>query len=207
MKVKDLLEADVVDFTAARKKKATTDLYGKLQGVQQDIKRHYEYERQATDELAHLHKWMEDTKKRNRLPGFESIDDVGYFLIVDTNMPSWAPEKPSERIKPGTGGYEAHVGEVKAQQKKIRQWYASLSEANQKKFQMIAHHAPRLKKVLDAMYVELRKFQERWAEMFKAKHFATQLDAQGGASYLDTEIRGDRETLDRVLKVAAIIGL
>lgn len=208
MKLNDLLEGAVVDFQAARAHKSHTSLTDKLRKViDVDLPQHYEYERQAMDELHHFEEWMNNLKQKSRVPGFENIDEVSYYLVIDLNLPSWTPRQPSENIKPGQGGYEAHVGEVKNQQKKIRQWYSNLKDQDKKKFGMIVHHTPRMRKALEAIRAELYKFIHKWADMYKKKMFHTQLDAQGATSYLDTETSSDLKDLQHIEDIAHIIGL
>lgn len=208
MKITDVLESNVVDFQAARGQKWHNDVTNKLRKiVDVDLPQHNEYERQAMDELHYFEEWMNELKQKSRVPGFRNIDEISYYLTLDLNIPTWTPRQPSPNIKPGTGGYEAHVGEVKRQHQKIRQWYSNLKDEDKKKFQMIVHHTPRIRKTLEAIRTELYKFIHKWADMYKKKMFHTQLDAQGATSYLDTQTSRDLEELQRVENIAHIIGL
>lgn len=205
MKLKDVLEADVVDLSAVRKQKAQSTLTNKLHSVAGRFQQHQEFEQQANDEFVHFSNWAEELKRRHRILGFETLNDVFYFLVVDARLPNWTPRQPSNTIKSGTGGYEAHRGEVQSQQKKIREWYEKLNGKDKKKFLTIVTNSNDIRRSLQTIQSALRMFQNKWRDRSQKERLATPLDVFQSTAYIDTELRNDLEYLDHVDDVAAII--
>jgi hypothetical protein len=208
MKIQHILEDDVVDLKAVRRKKAQTTMQDKLTRVAQSFSRRQDLEQISKEEFIHLNKMLGELKQKVRLFGFESIDDVFYFLVVDAHLPRWTPRGPSSRITPGQGGYEAHVGEVQSQQEKIRVWYKKLKSQDSKKFLTIVNNSERIRDTLNVVQKKLRVFQDRWTEIPKREKVSPPpLTVFDSSSFLDVETNRDLDTLQRVDDIATILQL
>ncbi len=88
MKVKELLE-DIVNLAQAREKR---DQQRQETQKQQDVEQSYDKlqkqdqaETTTVQELAEFEEWMNVAKKKGRVPGFESMDDVVAYLLSDVD--------------------------------------------------------------------------------------------------------------------------
>jgi hypothetical protein len=176
MKLKDVVEASVVDLATFRQKKTQRP---PVAGGD-PIGAYYRYDQLATNHLTELVEWATQLKTRVRVPGFETLDDVSYYLVITLKLPADAS--------------------------KFTQWFGQLSERDHQKVVMIAHHASRLKKVYNQILIEIKRFQDYWWK----KHTDAEvprLDAMDAASSFELETKNDIKELERVETVVSTIGL
>ena len=176
MKISDVLEAAVVDLAAFRQKKAQRP----ATSPEGSVGSYYKYDEAATNHLTEISEWVSKLKTRVRVPGFETLDDVSYYLVITLALPT----NPS----------------------KLQEWFNQLSDSDRQKVVMIARHAPRLKKVYNQMLVEIKRFQDYWWK----KHTDAEvprLDAMDAASSLELETKNDIKELERVEDIVRTIGL
>ncbi len=184
MKVKDIFE-DIVDFAKARQQRAGQQQLAQKKNDEEtqftNIIQDDENETLTVKELAEFEEWMATAKKKGRIPGYETIDDVIHYIIAVVEMPN-------------------HITRHKA-----IEWFAELSEEDREKIRMIAHHADRLIQVYVILRNKLHGIQNTWNTRFGGK-IPSGWDAIEGAAWLDQEFSYDIKQLEKVKKVISILG-
>lgn len=186
MKVKDLFENVVkIDFAQAHAKRQQQAIDNKrrqdLDKATEKVQTHDERETQTVQELAEFEEWMVTAKKKGRVPGFETMDDVIYYLIHDVELPN-------------------HITRHKA-----IDWFSSISEDDREKVRMVAHHADRLIQIYDVLRSKVHTLQDMWSKKFGGK-VPRGWDAIEGAAWLDSEFTYDIAQLKNLKKAITILG-
>lgn len=186
MKLHELFENVVnVDFAQARAKRdaqAAENRKGQeVQHYQQEIQQEDERETLTVQELAEFEEWMYIAKKKGRVPGFETIDDVIAYLLADVELPP-------------------HITRAKA-----INWFAKLDEEKREKVRMLAHHVDRMVDVYELLRTKLHGLQNTWYKRFDGK-VPKRWDAVEGAAWLDTEFTYDITCLKNLKKAITILG-
>lgn len=184
MKVKDIFE-DIVDFAKARQQRASQQQLSQKQNDEETqftkVLQDDENETLTVKELAEFEEWMATAKKKGRIPGYETIDDVLYYLTADVEMPN-------------------HITRHKA-----IEWFSDLSEEEREKVRMIAHHADRMIQVFTILRNKIHGLQNTWSVRFGGK-IPSGWDAIDGAAWLDQEFTYDIKQLEKVKKAVSILG-
>ncbi len=188
MKVKDLFE-NVVDFQQARELRDAKRAFDQQwQQKQSEVEQHYqkinkedENETLTVKELAEFEEWMTTAKTKGRVPGFDSIDDVLYFLIASVEIPN-------------------HIT-----RHKVIEWFSDLTEEEREKVKMIAHHADRIIQIFVLLRNKIHGIQNTWSTRFGGK-IPQGWDAIEGAAFLDQEFSYDIKQLEKLKKAIAILG-
>lgn len=163
-------EGDVIDFAAKRKEHLRNK---PLAQHADEIKQKRGGEEIAAQaELEGLQSSFKSIKESPNIPGFQSIDDILYWLVV---------EKMS-----------AHQSESGIQR--------HFNPEERQRLTMVAHHAPRLIKRLQQSQDRIHAFMDKWTEVnqsVKSPFLESVIDM---AAYMDTEIKGDMEVLSAIHK-------
>jgi hypothetical protein len=124
---------------------------------------------------------MQTAKKKGRVPGFETMDDVIHFIIAEVEIPN-------------------HITRAKA-----IQWFTDISEEDREKVRMVAHHADRMIDIYKILRNKIHGIQDVWQKRFNGK-IPQGWDATDGASWLDQEFTYDIKVLDNLKKAIKILG-
>lgn len=187
MKVKDLFENVVqVDFSKGKGMRPPVDL--EYEQKSQDVQAAYtkiqgedEKETQTVKELGEFEEWMVTAKKKGRVPGFETMDDVIHYVIAELELPN-------------------HITRRKA-----IEWFSDLDEEDREKARMISHHADRMIQIYDILRNKIHALQDMWHKRFNGK-IPSGWDATDGAAWLDSEFGYDILQLKNIKKAFEILG-
>jgi|SRR5271157_314872 len=179
MRLIELFE-NVIPFDFA-KARANREQQVQVQQKQSEIEQEDEKETQTVQELAEFEEWMLTAKKKGRVPGFETMDDVIHFIIAEVEMPN-------------------HITRAKA-----IEWFGDISEEDREKARMIAHHADRMIDIYKILRNKIHTMQDMWKQRFGGK-IPQGWDATDGAAWLDQEFTYDIKVLDNLKKAIKILG-
>ena len=171
MKFTEFLEGNVVDLATFQKKK--TQQVSTKQDQQEIVETH------AWMELGDIEEWKYKLSRHNRVPGFDDIDDVLYFVAMELRFPE--------------------------NQEDVEDWFSHITEKNRAKALMIVHHAPRMIRVCRQILEQIKLYVKRWKKRVTTERLSKEPDAVEAAQFFEFQIQNDINQLERIGKIVDFV--